>query len=695
MALYHYGILSKWGSWNIFEVQKGSSRGPSPRHRRANFRGPLIDAFRGLCASRPQAIRTKFKSHAQVECTDNELQNILIVSKPPEDEWWVKLCDLGLSRRSGDASGFTTVRGTPEFMAPETIGAPFIGDPALADPVKADMWCFGETISRALTGRTTFDMSSLLEYQRAQIAFPQQGLRAANVSQAGINFINRLMMRLPSERPGTELQDVWLRTHTDFDVDYAASPHTGIGNNPLTHQSLTSNVTAQHTQASGQWTATMPLLEPHHSDQSTQASGTWTSTVTGPFERTHSSDHPTVPTIGAGHSQGAPPPQREPSPSGMEFHDPPSRPHSRLKVWTPSDSDHHGLQKTERDLVSGSHPIDVSDKQPAEGIEGSQRTPTSPSHNESQSEATDGKIGTMSKARVLVTSQEDKVMAEPQPPRARLHGLRMAPTQPSPQAVLGGEADGQIPGHQDMGGKSIAGENARLIKGVSAEKGQQEEILPESLKNTQPDKKPFPKKLTIFEQLSAVEKSRMSERQRPEARESKAAKLNDLRRFSENFKVNSAVPVDIIPILSVAAQARLEGRERSPSVGTAGTSRNSDSSAANDAPSRPSLTTPPSVSGSTLRRSWADVAKVAKPSVDKKFIQYKTAPIITIGADGTASHPLGRPLTVNTAIPVGQNAIENETQATTVRDSKGKRNTKRRPAKQRSNTLMKPTYPRG
>ncbi|KAF2823760.1 kinase-like protein, partial [Ophiobolus disseminans] len=46
--------------------------------------------------------------------------NVLIKRKPPE-AWWVKLCDLGLSRRSSDASGSTTVRFTPDFMAPELI----------------------------------------------------------------------------------------------------------------------------------------------------------------------------------------------------------------------------------------------------------------------------------------------------------------------------------------------------------------------------------------------------------------------------------------------------------------------------------------------------------------------------------------------------------------------------------------------
>lgn len=48
-------------------------------------------------------------------------QNILIKSRPPA-EWWVKLCDLGLSKRAEDSASATVMRGTPGFMAPEKLG---------------------------------------------------------------------------------------------------------------------------------------------------------------------------------------------------------------------------------------------------------------------------------------------------------------------------------------------------------------------------------------------------------------------------------------------------------------------------------------------------------------------------------------------------------------------------------------------
>ncbi|KAL1612534.1 poly(A)-binding protein binding protein [Paraconiothyrium brasiliense] len=56
--------------------------------------------------------------------------------------------------------------------------------------------------------------------------------------------------------------------------------------------------------------------------------------------------------------------------------------------------------------------------------------------------------------------------------------------------------------------------------------------------------------LDSFKQFSAAEKLRMSERQRTIQRESKAVKLNDLKKFSQNFKLNTPVPSDLVPILA-------------------------------------------------------------------------------------------------------------------------------------------------
>jgi hypothetical protein len=56
--------------------------------------------------------------------------------------------------------------------------------------------------------------------------------------------------------------------------------------------------------------------------------------------------------------------------------------------------------------------------------------------------------------------------------------------------------------------------------------------------------------LDSFKQFSAAEKLRLADRQRSLARESKAVKLNDLKKFSQNFKLNTPVPTDLVPILA-------------------------------------------------------------------------------------------------------------------------------------------------
>ncbi|KAF2021495.1 hypothetical protein BU24DRAFT_337600 [Aaosphaeria arxii CBS 175.79] len=63
--------------------------------------------------------------------------------------------------------------------------------------------------------------------------------------------------------------------------------------------------------------------------------------------------------------------------------------------------------------------------------------------------------------------------------------------------------------------------------------------------------------LDSFKQFATQEKLRVSERQRTIARENKAVKLNDLKKFSLNFKLNTPVPTDLVPIL-----AKDEGKQK-------------------------------------------------------------------------------------------------------------------------------------
>lgn len=130
--------------------------------------------------------------------SDTVLQNILIRSQPP-DSWWVKVCDLGLTKRIEDIAGSTTVRGTFDFMPPEMVG--FDGNPRSADPFFADMWCFGEMVSRMLTNRRTFDNLNLLfNYKQGGVEFPTRALYEKKASEDAINFIRSLMDSEPKKR---------------------------------------------------------------------------------------------------------------------------------------------------------------------------------------------------------------------------------------------------------------------------------------------------------------------------------------------------------------------------------------------------------------------------------------------------------------------------------------------------------------
>jgi hypothetical protein len=71
--------------------------------------------------------------------------------------------------------------------------------------------------------------------------------------------------------------------------------------------------------------------------------------------------------------------------------------------------------------------------------------------------------------------------------------------------------------------------------------------------------------VNAFKQFHAVEKMRIQEHlqsQRSAARRDKAVKLNDLKKFAENFKLNTEVPTDLIPILAKDKKKQQEIMDR-------------------------------------------------------------------------------------------------------------------------------------
>ncbi|KAF4985649.1 hypothetical protein FDECE_16413 [Fusarium decemcellulare] len=197
--------------------------------------------------------------------------NILIKSKPP-GEWWVKICDFGLSKRAEGFTATTTVRGTPEFMPPEVLG--FSIGSGRTDAFMVDMWCLGETIFQALTGRPVFETpADVGRYLEGGLLFPFQVLLRANASHGAVYFIMSLMRPWPRQRITSEaaIRDPWMHDMT-LETAFRApeTPSVISQSRESPYQSIFPSARApgdQLTQASGQWTTTMEFRSQPPSQQ--------------------------------------------------------------------------------------------------------------------------------------------------------------------------------------------------------------------------------------------------------------------------------------------------------------------------------------------------------------------------------------------------------------------------------------------
>ncbi|RSL51161.1 hypothetical protein CEP54_011573 [Fusarium duplospermum] len=183
--------------------------------------------------------------------------NILIKSMPPGD-WWVKICDFGLSKRAEDGFAFatTTVRGTPEFMPPEILG--FSTSPGRIDAFKVDMWCLGETVFQALTGQPVFGIPAAVgRYLEGSLNFPTEVLRHVNASGQVMSFIMSLMKAWPFQRMTSEsaIKHPWMVDMTQGEALRASE---------------TSNMVAESTETPFQYEFPQTRVP---GDQLTQASG--------------------------------------------------------------------------------------------------------------------------------------------------------------------------------------------------------------------------------------------------------------------------------------------------------------------------------------------------------------------------------------------------------------------------------------
>ncbi|KAL2798989.1 kinase-like domain-containing protein [Aspergillus keveii] len=136
--------------------------------------------------------------------------NVFVVEKGPG--WWVKIGDLGLSKRARDGeTGFSSVAGTPGYQAPEIQSFGWAGQGTYTHLV--DIWSLGVMTHYFLTRAFPFQTSHQWSVYRKNGAFPANALEASDVTSDGHNFITSLMTLEPNGRPSAShaLQHAWLK----------------------------------------------------------------------------------------------------------------------------------------------------------------------------------------------------------------------------------------------------------------------------------------------------------------------------------------------------------------------------------------------------------------------------------------------------------------------------------------------------
>jgi serine/threonine protein kinase len=150
-------------------------------------------------------------------CLKLIVKNVLVVKSKPD--WWVKIADFGISKRTGDNTALRTQIGTPAYAAPEVLGIFTLEELNVAKEeipsytVAVDIWSLGMIMYRMLTIDTPFaDPRELAMYVTMGNPLPKALLRKKEVSSLGVDFIEKCLAASAKKRPSATdlLQSQWI-----------------------------------------------------------------------------------------------------------------------------------------------------------------------------------------------------------------------------------------------------------------------------------------------------------------------------------------------------------------------------------------------------------------------------------------------------------------------------------------------------
>lgn len=125
-------------------------------------------------------------------------ENILLVSKD-EDNFDIKIADLGFAQEFDREQGLELVLGTPLYMAPELVLHQKYNE-------KVDVWSLGVITYQLLTGKTPFDGAKIKDINtnicKKQVLYT--GPMWKNISENARGFIKQCLIRDQSQRPSID-----------------------------------------------------------------------------------------------------------------------------------------------------------------------------------------------------------------------------------------------------------------------------------------------------------------------------------------------------------------------------------------------------------------------------------------------------------------------------------------------------------